>query len=179
MHVDDLGDCGDRFARVGQKNDSLGRPHVELAPLVGEHESPVEILADHEAEQHAGPGLRCHGAVAKFAVAVVIGFSAPHARSEGALVELCRGEESHDQRREEQGSHCHGSPRAPAFSHLTTNRAARVKGQNRIRFRALRSRSECRRNAAGRSRERMEARRLQRRRAPLARQLLLVQSTPH
>lgn len=53
-------------------------------------------------------------------VAVVIGFSAPHARSEGALVELCRGEESHDQRREEQGSHCHGSPRAPAFSHLTT-----------------------------------------------------------
>ena len=84
-----------------QKNDSLGRPHVELAPLVGKHESPVEILADHEAEQHAGLGLRCHSAVSEFALAVVIGFSAPHARSEGALVALCRGEESHDQRREE------------------------------------------------------------------------------
>jgi len=45
VHVDDLGDGRDRFARVDQKNDSLGRPHVELAPLVGKHESQRRLSA--------------------------------------------------------------------------------------------------------------------------------------
>jgi hypothetical protein len=96
VHVDHLGNCRDRFACVDQQNDSLSGSHVELAPLVGEHESPVEILADYEAEQDTGLGLRCHGAVRELTVAIVIGLAAPHARSEGATVALCRQEESHD-----------------------------------------------------------------------------------
>ena len=55
----------------------MRRADLEFAILVGEHEAPVEILADDETEQDPAIRLRRHGAVAEIAVGIVVGLALP------------------------------------------------------------------------------------------------------
>ncbi len=117
VRIDHFGERRDRVARIHQEQHGMGRAHLELAPLVGQHEPPVEILADDEAEHHPVHRLRRHGAVAEIAVLVVIGLALPHAGDERGRLRQGRDSGYQEKWRQEQGSDRHGMPKRPPDRH--------------------------------------------------------------
>ena len=85
MNVDHFGDGQDRVPLIDVERHGFRGSDLELAGLVGQHQSPLEALADDETDEDAARRLRGHGAIGELAFGVVIGIALPHAGDEGRV----------------------------------------------------------------------------------------------